>query len=116
MREREMLGRAIEGAAAVIACGGGTVLDEGARASLQRRCRTVWLEVSPAEAARRLRGAESVRPLLAGGTPEERLARLLEERAPLYLVASCCRIATDGRTADEVAGAVLAALAGAVQP
>lgn len=111
-REAELLERAVASGAAVIACGGGIVLGETARATLTRRCRTVWLEVSPPEAARRLAGLEHSRPLLGGTEPESRLAQLLQERAPLYRSAARARVTTDGLSAAEVADAVIAALAG----
>jgi shikimate kinase len=113
VREREALERALDGAPAVIACGGGIVLDEAARALLATRCRAVWLEVSPAEAARRLAGAEAARPLLAGRDRRAQLERLQEARAALYLGTARWRVTTDGRSAEQVADAVLAALAGA---
>jgi len=111
--EGEALARAIESGAAVIACGGGVVLAPGASELLARRCRTVWLEVSPVEAARRLAGREGTRPMLGGAEPRARLAALLEEREALYRAAASRRVHTDGLSADRVAEAVLAALAGA---
>jgi shikimate kinase len=97
-----------------VACGGGVVLDPAHRRLLSERCRVVWLEVEPAEAVRRMResGGEPgrARPLLAGGDPEARLARLQRERAPLYAEAALVRVTTAGRTPVEVADAVLGAL------
>jgi shikimate kinase len=116
-RERELLERAVAEGPAVIACGGGAVLDEAARAALAARCRTVWLEVSPAEAARRLSGSAATRPLLTGGgasgeagSREAQLERLLIARAPLYRAAARWRITTDALTPEQVTEAVLAAL------
>ena len=48
------------------------------------RCRAVWLEVTPAEAARRLAGSRARRPLLRGARVRERLEILLAERQSLY--------------------------------
>ncbi|MGH7743058.1 MAG: shikimate kinase [Candidatus Eiseniibacteriota bacterium] len=112
-REREMLNQALERAPGVIACGGGIVLDQQARALLANHCRTVWLEVSPAEAARRLAGVERSRPLLGEGEPSARLTQLLGERDALYRGAAQVRVPTDGRSASQVADAVLEALASA---
>src|SRR5690242_13733654 len=87
-RERELLEQALGSGIRVIACGGGVVLDPANRRRLREACRVVWLEVSAGEAARRVSAAgarpASLRPLLAGGPPEARLAALLAERAPLY--------------------------------
>src|SRR5262249_12540860 len=82
-REGEVLRQALAAGARVIACGGGVVLDPGHRALLRAGCRVIWLQVSPAEAARRV-GAGDGRPLIAGGVPAERLASLLAERTSLY--------------------------------
>lgn len=108
-RESEALVAAIDGDVAVVATGGGVVLDPGNRALLRERCRVVWLEVSPAEAARRLAADAASRPLLAGGALEARLETLLRERAPLYESLADLRVATSGLGAGEVADAILAA-------
>ncbi len=75
----------------------------------------MWLEVSPAEAARRISAGtgrpDRTRPLLAGGDPEARLSALLARRAAHYAEVAHVRVATDGRSAAEVGEAVLAALA-----
>jgi shikimate kinase len=110
-REREMLERTLHAGARVLACGGGVVLDPASRALLQRSCRVVWLEVSPAAAARRVGDTQALRPLLRGGAPEQRLETLLAERAPLYAEIAELRILTDDRTPDQVADAVADALA-----
>ena len=116
-RERHALERALAAGAAVIACGGGIVLDPVARDLLAECCRTVWLEVSPAEAARRLEGGELSRPLLAGQPNREaQLERLLNSRAALYRAASRFRVMTDGRSAEQVGELVWAALAAAERP
>jgi shikimate kinase len=112
-REIELLGRALGAGVLVIACGGGIVIDPEPRARLRERCRVVWLQVTPAVAARRIAGGEGRRPLLDGGPPETRLAELLKRREPLYAEAAQWRIPTDGRTPDQVADEVLAALGGA---
>jgi shikimate kinase len=97
-----------------VACGGGVVLDAERRRLLRERCRVVWLEASPETAAARLAagGGETVkaRPLLAGRPALERLEALLRERAPLYAEAAHVRVPTDGRSPEQVADAVLAAL------
>src|SRR5258708_3657758 len=58
-RERRALDQALAAGARVLACGGGVVLDPAVRALLRERCRTLWLDVSAAEAARRLGAAEA---------------------------------------------------------
>jgi shikimate kinase len=106
-RESELLKRALAAGARVLACGGGVVLDPVRRELLRTRCRVVWLEVSPAEAARRVGQGGAGRPLLEGGPPEARLRSLLEARAPLYAEVAAIRVATDGLDAEQVAAKVL---------
>jgi shikimate kinase len=113
-RESELLAEALRSGVRIVACGGGIVLDATQRALLRERCLVVWLEVEPEEAARRVTAEHDdparVRPLLAGAEPSERLASLLAARAPLYAEAAHVRVATMGRTPEQVADAVLAAL------
>lgn len=110
-REAALLARAIESGAGVLACGGGVVLGAGSTAQLRDRCRTVWLEVTPSCAAIRAGRDGAIRPLLEGGPAQARLQALLAERAPLYRGVASHRVATDDRTVEQVADAVIEALA-----
>lgn len=107
-REQAALARALGAGVGIVACGGGIVLSEPARALLKEKCRTVWLEVSSDEAGRRLAGVAANRPLLAGGPIAAQLSDLLATRAPLYASVADVRVATDGLDADQVADRVLA--------
>ena len=112
-RESELLAEALRSGVRVVACGGGVVLDPERRRLLRERCRVVWLEVSPEDAAERVSAAGEpgrTRPLLQGGEPEARLRELLADRAVLYAEAAHVRVPTGGRTPDQVASAVLLAL------
>jgi shikimate kinase len=112
-REGELLDEVLRSGVRVVACGGGVVLDPARRRLLRERCRVVWLEVSPAEAAKRVSagGGVGTRPMLAGAVAaSERLASLLAEREPLYAEAAHVQVATGSRTPSQVADAVLAAL------
>jgi shikimate kinase len=114
--EGRILEQALAAGASVIACGGGIVLDPAHRALLAERCRVVWLEVGPEDAARRLAGSPDVRPLLAAGSggrdlpAARRLAELLEARRPFYEEVARARVAVEGRSVDEVADEVLRVL------
>lgn len=111
--EGRILEQALAAGAGVIACGGGIVLDPAHRDALASRCQVVWLEVSPAVAARRLASAVGSRPLLAAAAagepvaPQQRLERLLGARRPLYEQVAQVRVSVEGRTVDEVADEVL---------
>jgi len=77
------------------------------RALLRERCRTVWLDVEPAEAARRVRGTGTIRPLLGAGPAEPRLDRLRRQRHRAYAEVSFARIDTTGRDPTAAAELVL---------
>jgi shikimate kinase/3-dehydroquinate synthase len=105
-REREAVAVACGGPPAVIACGGGAVLDPVSRARLRADGVVVWLD-APAEVLAARIGDGSARPLLAGGAPPaEVLACLARERRGAYEAAAHLRVdaATDP---DAVAAAVL---------
>jgi shikimate kinase len=108
--ESELLTEVLRTGVGVIACGGGIVLAPENRRALRERCRVVWLEVTPAEAARRIAAADSgaERPLLADGVPGERLAALLAARAPLYEETAHARVNTDGLSPGDVVQRILA--------
>jgi shikimate kinase len=111
-RESELLERVISTGVGVVACGGGVVLDPKRREALRERCCTVWLEVEPAEAARRVRAMPgdpaAARPLLQGGAPGDRLAAVLEQRRAWYEEVAHVKLATDGLTPEQVADRILA--------
>jgi len=106
-RETEALRHALEDGSGVIACGGGVVLAETNRTLLERRCRTVWLDVDVEAAARRIGPDRATRPLAQGETLVARLDQLLTERWKLYAAVAIARIDTTGRGIEEVAGLVL---------
>ncbi|MEU6985395.1 shikimate kinase [Streptomyces sp. NPDC046324] len=92
----------------VLSLGGGAVLDGGTRSLLAAHTAVVHLTMGVEEAAGRA-GLAAARPLLTGD-PRERWRELAEARAPLYAEVAGVVVATDGRTPDEVADAVLDAL------
>ncbi|HEY8201868.1 MAG TPA: shikimate kinase [Actinomycetota bacterium] len=93
---------------AVVACGGGAVLDPANVHVLRTAGVVVYLQVSPEVAAARVGDAEG-RPLLAGGDPGARLAALIGERSAAYERAA--HLVVDGTpAAEEVASAIVALL------
>lgn len=94
----------LAGPPAVLAPGGGYVLEEAARRMALEKTLVVYLETSPAVAARRLAGSTD-RPLLKGFEPTLRLRQLLEQREAVYLEAHE-RVTTDDLTPESVAGRV----------
>lgn len=99
----EVLGR-FAGRAAVVATGGGSVLDAGSRRRLGQ-VRTVWLRARPSTLAARV-GPDPERPLL-GDDPVAALQQLAARRAPLYAEVAEVVIDVDGLTAAAAADAVL---------
>ena len=109
--EREAVAEALASHTGVLALGGGAVLAEETRAAL-RGHPVVLLTVGLAAGVRRT-GLSTARPLLAGVNPRATFAALLAERLPIYRAVAVHEVATDERTAEEVADAVHAALAAA---
>jgi shikimate kinase len=106
-RERAAVLAALETHDGVLALGGGAVLDPGTRAALSEH-RVVFLRVGLADAAKRV-GLGQGRPLLLGNV-RGRIKTLLDERLPLYLEVADLVVDTDGRSAQDVAAEVRAAL------
>ena len=93
---------------AVIACGGGAILDPANVEALRRGGIVVYLKVSPEVAASRVRSGKG-RPLLEGGDTLSKLAALIEAREPHYRQAADYVVAADA-IVEDVAQAVLAAI------
>ncbi|MFF3887847.1 shikimate kinase [Streptomyces sp. NPDC001914] len=91
----------------VLALGGGSVLDADTRALLAGH-QVVYLSMDVEEAVQRT-GLNAARPLLAVN-PRKQWRELMEARRHLYAEVARAVVATDGRTPDEVAQAVLDAL------
>jgi len=89
----------------VISTGGGAVLREENRLLMKNSGLVVFLDVSPQEAYKRLKGTED-RPLLEVENPLEKIRALLEERKPFYDKADIS-VNTAGKTLPEVAAELL---------
>jgi len=115
---REMESRALEAAladnAAVVATGGGIVLDRGNRRLMAEAGFVVWLW-APAEVLHRRIHKDSNRPALTGLDPLEEVRTLLERRRPLYAEVADLELDTSSRPFDEVAVEIEAAWRGAVK-
>ncbi|MFE4606249.1 shikimate kinase, partial [Kitasatospora indigofera] len=83
------------------------VLAEATRAVLAG-LPVVFLEVALADAVKRV-GLDAPRPLLAVN-PRASWRELMEARRPLYLEVATAVVATEGRSPEQVADAVLEAL------
>ncbi|MEO6712789.1 MAG: shikimate kinase [Mycobacteriales bacterium] len=105
--ERNAVRRALAEHDGVLALGGGAVMDADTRILLGEH-RVVFLDVGLTAAAKRV-GFARDRPVLAA-SPRSILARLLDERRPLYEEVASVTVATDDATPIDVAREVCAAL------
>jgi len=106
--ESDALALALDGPPAVLATGGGVVLDAANRDALARRATVVWFQSRPSTLADRLSAADEERPLLSGGrvAAVDLLAQMSEARGPLYEAVADVALVVDDLTAAEVADAV----------
>jgi shikimate kinase len=91
----------------VLAVGGGAVLDPRTQEALRGHT-VIFLDVRVADASRRI-GLNRDRPLLLGN-PRAQWTMMMDRRRPIYTEVATVRVATDGLSAEEVTGQVLAAL------
>lgn len=97
---------------AVVALGGGAVLDENNRRMIKQSGLVVWLRADPGTLFGRLgQHAGAGRPLLRGG-PEEALRHLSQARAPIYESIADLVFDVDRMNPRDVADAVAKALKG----
>lgn len=101
--ERRVIARESERDGAVLAVGGGAMLDQGNVENLKKRGVVYLLSVSPEEATRRAgKGAE--RPLLAEDPAEVR--QLMVSREEAYRAAADVVVETCGKEPGDVAGVI----------
>ncbi len=92
----------------VVSVAGGAVLDPDNRARIRRAGLIVWLRADVSTLARRV-GAGAGRPLLEGG-PAQALARLYEQRAPIYSELADLVFDVDRMAPPQVVDEIVAAL------
>lgn len=92
---------------AVISCGGGAVLkDENVR--FMKECgKIVLLTADPGTIYERVKDSTD-RPVLNGNMNVSYIEDLMEKRRPKYEAAADVRVATDGKTAEEICREILA--------
>jgi shikimate kinase len=105
--ERAAVRAAVAEHEGVLSLGGGAILD-GSTRELLAGLQVVFLSMDVEEAVRRV-GLNQARPLLAIN-PRRQWRELMEARRPLYTEVARLVVATDERTPEEVAQAVLDAL------
>jgi shikimate kinase len=100
-RERDAVATAAAHRDAVIAVGGGAVLDATNVARLREAGVVVCLSAAPETILRRV-GDAAKRPLLAGGDPRAAIERLLAARKPSYDAAADLTVDTTERAVEDV--------------
>lgn len=106
--EQRVIGRLLEEPPHVLATGGGAFIQPSIREAVARRGVSVWLQADLEELVRRT-ARRTHRPLLRQGDPRAVLARLMEQRAPIYALADLT-VASQA-TADLTTSAVIDAVA-----
>jgi shikimate kinase len=99
--ERDAVESATAHREAVIAVGGGAVLDATNVARLRAAGALVCLTADPDTILRRV-GDVARRPLLAGDDPRGTIERLMRERRPAYTAAADVVLDTSDRSVDQV--------------
>ena len=110
--EAEVVGAALDSDIwAVIAFGGGAVLDPANRELAREAGLVIWLQAPVTELARRVTaGRGALRPLLAESeSPETALEDIARAREEAYRAAAHVVIDTSGRSPGQVASAVMRA-------
>jgi shikimate kinase len=95
---------------AVIACGGGIVLNKINIDRLREECIIVYLEASPGIILKRTSGDENERPLLAAPDRAGQIKELLRFRQPFYERAADIRVDTSKLDIDAVVERIVAKL------
>lgn len=105
-RESEKLKKLADLNGAVIATGGGIVLDKNNREILKSSGRVIYLKCSVAQQLSRTRH-DTKRPLLQIENPKAKLEELMETRAPIYEEVADIVVSTDRSSSKFVINSIL---------
>lgn len=112
-RERAIIKQLPLSADAVIAAGGGAIMDAANRKSLKNKGLCVWLTADVGTICERMRddkASAAQRPPLSGDGLEQETAKILEARRPFYQEMADCIIDTSGKNIEAIADEILGAL------
>ena len=93
--ERKVIARLLGNPVHVLATGGGAFMDAETRAHIRERGISIWLRADLDLLHQRVLRRNN-RPLLKQGNPREVLARLIEQRYPVYALADIAVDTVDG--------------------
>lgn len=85
----------------IISVGGGLPIQEENHALLKQLGTVVYLRAKPETIYERLKN-DTTRPLLQGENPQEKIRKLMEQRAPIYEKAADIVIDVDGKEFDRI--------------
>lgn len=106
--ERRVIQRLLEQPVMVLATGGGAFMDPRTREAIRARGRSIWLKADLELLVKRT-ARKSNRPLLKQGDPRAILARLIEQRYPVYAEADVT-VHSDDSAPEAAVDRILAAL------
>jgi shikimate kinase len=93
--ERRVILRLLDDPVHVLSTGGGAFMDAAIRARVKETAVSVWLRADLELLVRRV-SRRGNRPLLKQGDPRDILARLIDQRHPMYAQADICVDSADG--------------------
>ena len=108
--ETEVTGQVAGRKNAVIAGGGGIVLNKINIEYLKKECVIVYLTASPEVILKRTANAKNKRPLLEVADKAQRVRELLKQRQPLYEQAADIKIDTSGLNINSIAEQIISEL------
>jgi len=113
-QERAIIKKLPSSADAVIAAGGGAIMNAENREVLRRNGFCVWLTADVKTIVERMRDdrtSDAQRPPLSGQSLEQETAEVFEARKPIYQALADCTIDTSGKGIDAIADEILSSLA-----
>ncbi len=107
--EKRVMLRLLEGPSCVIAAGGGAFMTDHIREAVKKHSLSIWLQADLETLLERVSYRGGTRPLLEQGNKREILARLIEQRYPIYQNADIAIDSAKGGH-EEVVKDIIAAL------
>jgi shikimate kinase len=109
MGERRVIARLLQEPPCVLATGGGAFMNDETRALIREQAVSVWLRADLDTLVERT-ARRGDRPLLRAGDPRAILAKLMDERHPVYAEADITVDSVPGAPHEAMVAAILAAL------
>lgn len=106
--ERKVMQRLLDDPPHILATGGGAFMNDETRALVKEKGTSLWLKADLATHVRRT-ALRNTRPILRRGDPEKILAKLIEERSPVYAQADVT-VETDDHAHSDTVERILSAL------